>query len=39
VRGLTEAMNIEWARHGITVMDVWPIFVNDDHRDRAAREP
>jgi NADP-dependent 3-hydroxy acid dehydrogenase YdfG len=28
VRGLTEAMNIEWARHGITVMDVWPIFVN-----------
>ena len=28
VRGFTEAMNIEWARHGITVMDVWPIFVN-----------
>ena len=28
VRGLTEALNIEWARHGITVMDVWPIFVN-----------
>ncbi|HZP13003.1 MAG TPA: SDR family oxidoreductase [Nevskiaceae bacterium] len=28
VRGLTEAMNIEWARHGITVMAVWPIFVN-----------
>ena len=28
VRGFTEALNIEWARHGITVMDVWPIFVN-----------
>lgn len=28
VRGLTEALNVEWARHGIAVMDVWPIFVN-----------
>jgi len=28
VRGLTEALNVEWARHGILVMDVWPIFVN-----------
>ena len=28
VRGLTEALNVEWARHGITVMSVWPIFVN-----------
>jgi NAD(P)-dependent dehydrogenase (short-subunit alcohol dehydrogenase family) len=28
VRGLTEALNIEWRRHGITVMDVLPLFVN-----------
>ncbi len=28
VRGLTEALNVEWSRHGILVMDVWPIFVN-----------
>ncbi len=27
VRGLTEALNIEWARHGIRVMDVLPLFV------------
>lgn len=28
VRGLTEALNIEWDRHGILVMDVMPLFVN-----------
>jgi NADP-dependent 3-hydroxy acid dehydrogenase YdfG len=28
VRGLTEALNVEWARFGILVMDVLPIFVN-----------
>jgi NAD(P)-dependent dehydrogenase (short-subunit alcohol dehydrogenase family) len=27
VRGLTEALNIEWQRHGILVMDVLPLFV------------
>lgn len=27
VRGLTEALNIEWARHGIKVMDLLPLFV------------
>ncbi|MCH8499836.1 MAG: SDR family oxidoreductase [Marinobacter sp.] len=27
VRGLTEALNIEWARHGITVQDIMPPFV------------
>ena len=27
VRGLTEALNIEWARHGIKVMDLMPLFV------------
>ena len=28
VRSLTEALNIEWARQGIRVMDVLPLFVN-----------
>lgn len=28
VRGLTEALNIEWQRDGIRVMDVMPLFVN-----------
>ncbi|MGQ0586283.1 MAG: SDR family oxidoreductase [Gammaproteobacteria bacterium] len=28
VKGLTEALNVEWARHGITVMDVLPLFVD-----------
>lgn len=27
VKGLTEALNVEWARHGVTVMDVEPPFV------------
>jgi NAD(P)-dependent dehydrogenase (short-subunit alcohol dehydrogenase family) len=28
VRGLTEALDIEWRRHGIRVVDVLPLFVN-----------
>lgn len=28
VKGLTEALNVEWARHKITVMDVLPLFVD-----------
>lgn len=28
VRGFTEALNIEWARHGIYVCDVMPLFVD-----------
>jgi NAD(P)-dependent dehydrogenase (short-subunit alcohol dehydrogenase family) len=28
VRSLTEALDIEWARHGIRVVDVLPLFVN-----------
>ena len=28
VRGLTEALNIEWQRHGVCVMDILPLFVN-----------
>ena len=28
VRSLTEALNIEWRRHGIEVVDVLPLFVN-----------
>ena len=28
VRGLTEALDIEWARHGVRVVDVLPLFVD-----------
>ncbi|MGH8540661.1 MAG: SDR family oxidoreductase [Stenotrophobium sp.] len=28
VRGLTEALNVEWQRHGVLVMDLMPLFVN-----------
>jgi NAD(P)-dependent dehydrogenase (short-subunit alcohol dehydrogenase family) len=28
VKGFTEAMNIEWARHRIKVMDILPLFVD-----------
>ena len=28
VRSLTEALDIEWRRHGIRVLDVLPLFVN-----------
>lgn len=28
VRGLTEALNIEWSRHDVHVMDIMPLFVN-----------
>lgn len=28
VRGLTEALNLEWADYGIAVSALWPIFVN-----------
>ena len=28
VKGLTEALDIEWSRHGIRVMDLLPLFVN-----------
>lgn len=27
VRGLTEALDLEWARHDIRVLDLWPLFV------------
>lgn len=27
VRGLTEALELEWSRHGIRVLDLWPLFV------------
>jgi len=27
VRGLTEALELEWQRHGIRVIDMWPLFV------------
>lgn len=28
VRGLTEALELEWSRHGIRVTDLWPLFVH-----------
>lgn len=35
VRGLTEALNLEWADHGIHVSALWPIFVNTAMVDSA----
>lgn len=38
VRSLTEALNIEWARQGIQVTDLLPLFVNTDMvRDEVSR--
>lgn len=28
VRAITEALNLEWGRHGIRVIDMWPLYVN-----------
>ncbi|MEI2712812.1 MAG: SDR family oxidoreductase [Nocardioides sp.] len=28
VRGLTEALELEWSQHGVGVRDLWPLFVN-----------
>lgn len=28
VRAITEALNLEWAQHGIRVIDMWPLYVN-----------
>ncbi|PRC41694.1 short-chain dehydrogenase [Mycobacterium sp. ITM-2017-0098] len=28
VRAITEALNLEWADHGIRVIDMWPLYVN-----------
>lgn len=28
VRAVTEALNLEWARHDIRVIDMWPLYVN-----------
>ena len=40
VRGLTEALDIEWRRHGIRVCDLMPPFVNTPMvRDQAFRAP
>lgn len=30
IRGLTEALELEWAEHGIAVIDLWPLFVATD---------
>jgi NAD(P)-dependent dehydrogenase (short-subunit alcohol dehydrogenase family) len=43
VRGLTEALNIEWQHHGIRVVDVMPSFVNtpmarDNHHPMMDRQ-
>ena len=38
VRGLTEALNIEWRRHDIRVCDIWPPFVKTAMLDNAESE-
>ncbi|HET8708009.1 MAG TPA: SDR family oxidoreductase [Pseudomonadales bacterium] len=38
VRALTEALNVEWARHDITVTDVMPPFVDTPMLDGSARK-
>jgi NAD(P)-dependent dehydrogenase (short-subunit alcohol dehydrogenase family) len=41
VRGITEALNIEWQRHGIRVIAMWPLYVQTamtDHIKTAAME-
>lgn len=37
VRALTEALNVEWARHGIQVSDVMPLFVDTGMLDEQTR--
>lgn len=39
VRGLTEALDIEWAQHGISVRDVWPLYVQTAMVEGAAALP
>ena len=36
VRGLTEALDLEWAEHGVRVVDVWPLFVATAMTDGAS---
>ena len=38
VRGLTEALNLEWARHDITVTDIMPPFVDTDMLEPGVRD-
>ncbi len=33
VRGLTEALDLEWRKHGIRVSDIWPLFVKTNMVD------
>ncbi|MCX7061774.1 MAG: SDR family oxidoreductase [Gammaproteobacteria bacterium] len=39
VKGLTEALSIEWARHGIRVMDLLPLFVATPMVNNVAAPP
>ena len=39
VRGFTEALNIEWARHGIYVCDLLPLFVDTPMVAEVAEKP
>ena len=36
VRGLTEALDLEWEEHGVRVVDVWPLFVATAMTDGAS---
>ncbi len=33
IRGITEALNIEWERYGIRVIDMWPLYVQTKMTD------
>lgn len=39
VRGLTEALNVEWARYDITVMAIWPLFVQTAMVEKFEQRP
>lgn len=39
VKGLTEALDLEWRRHGITVRDVLPLFVDTPMTRQFERHP
>jgi NAD(P)-dependent dehydrogenase (short-subunit alcohol dehydrogenase family) len=38
VRGITEALDIEWQRYGIRVIAMWPLYVHRDDRSHQDRD-
>ena len=39
VRGFTEALDLEWSRHGVRVSDIWPTFVKTAMADEYGHIP